>query len=195
MLAPRSAKALHVLIPENSHGIRNRPGSPSFFAFHGVFQSLLLEGNGIDVVWLEEIGALNGINIGLGSWILRLDLNNRRLDVFGASVISRKHRVLCNLVPEPEVEAVLEVTNLESMSIKLGQWFLQSRGNIGLTLLGRRVLVLTLEYSCLAFVIDELMDFLIDDLLGHSSRHLSEKLPPTQSGVQLNLDHTKFRAL
>ncbi|GJT85772.1 hypothetical protein Tco_1067489 [Tanacetum coccineum] len=31
MLAPRSAKALHVLIPENSHGIRNRPGSPSFF--------------------------------------------------------------------------------------------------------------------------------------------------------------------
>ncbi|GJY63421.1 hypothetical protein Tco_0464881 [Tanacetum coccineum] len=31
MLAPRSSKALHVLIPENSHGIRNRPGSPSFF--------------------------------------------------------------------------------------------------------------------------------------------------------------------
>ncbi|GJR70273.1 hypothetical protein Tco_0016338 [Tanacetum coccineum] len=31
MLAPRSAKALHVLIPENSHGMRNRPGSPSFF--------------------------------------------------------------------------------------------------------------------------------------------------------------------
>ncbi|GKF87857.1 hypothetical protein Tco_0258734, partial [Tanacetum coccineum] len=31
MLAPRSAKALHVLIPENSHGIRNRPWSPSFF--------------------------------------------------------------------------------------------------------------------------------------------------------------------
>ncbi|GKD48087.1 hypothetical protein Tco_1277063, partial [Tanacetum coccineum] len=31
MLGPRSAKALHVLIPENSHGIRNRPGSPSFF--------------------------------------------------------------------------------------------------------------------------------------------------------------------
>ncbi|GJV66930.1 hypothetical protein Tco_1482439 [Tanacetum coccineum] len=30
MLAPRSAKALHVLIPENSHGMRNRPGSPSF---------------------------------------------------------------------------------------------------------------------------------------------------------------------
>ncbi|GKG10113.1 hypothetical protein Tco_0338859 [Tanacetum coccineum] len=31
MLAPRSAKALHVLISENSQGIRNRPGSPSFF--------------------------------------------------------------------------------------------------------------------------------------------------------------------
>ncbi|GKF96775.1 hypothetical protein Tco_0292596 [Tanacetum coccineum] len=31
MLAPRSASALHVVIPVNSHGIRNRPGSPSFF--------------------------------------------------------------------------------------------------------------------------------------------------------------------
>ncbi|GJV12798.1 hypothetical protein Tco_1354339 [Tanacetum coccineum] len=30
MLAPRSAKALHVLMPENSHGIRNLSGSPSF---------------------------------------------------------------------------------------------------------------------------------------------------------------------
>ncbi|GJY88595.1 hypothetical protein Tco_0503223 [Tanacetum coccineum] len=34
----------------------------------------------------------NGINNWLGSWILRLDLNYQRLDVFGASVISRKHR-------------------------------------------------------------------------------------------------------
>ncbi|GJQ98871.1 reverse transcriptase domain-containing protein [Tanacetum coccineum] len=54
MLAPRSAKALHVLNPENSHGIRNRPGSPSFlgnlfrmtaeqFSFNGVqhFQLIL----------------------------------------------------------------------------------------------------------------------------------------------------------
>ncbi|GJR28476.1 hypothetical protein Tco_1104708 [Tanacetum coccineum] len=29
--APRSANALHVVIPVNSHGIRNRPGSLSFF--------------------------------------------------------------------------------------------------------------------------------------------------------------------
>ncbi|GJX49347.1 hypothetical protein Tco_0276192 [Tanacetum coccineum] len=63
MLAPRSAKALHVLIPENSHGIRNRPGSPSFFAFSRRLSSFLLEGNGIDVRWLG-IGALTGSTTG-----------------------------------------------------------------------------------------------------------------------------------
>ncbi|GKF58458.1 hypothetical protein Tco_0171995 [Tanacetum coccineum] len=85
--------------------------------------------------------------------------DNRRLDVFGASVISRRHRVLCDLGLTfhyfrrrssrnrrsfvsntssrgntfqvllrlvtvllgrvPEVEAVLEVTNLESISVRL----------------------------------------------------------------------------
>ncbi|GJV25973.1 hypothetical protein Tco_1378668 [Tanacetum coccineum] len=62
--------------------------------------------------------------------------DNRRLDVFGASIISRKHRILCDLGftfyyfrmknsmkrgdpwRVPEVEAVLEVTNLESMSVR-----------------------------------------------------------------------------
>ncbi|GJT42220.1 hypothetical protein Tco_0950935 [Tanacetum coccineum] len=34
MLALRSAKALHVLILENSHGIRNRTGSPSLVEWH-----------------------------------------------------------------------------------------------------------------------------------------------------------------
>ncbi|GJR99202.1 hypothetical protein Tco_0315711 [Tanacetum coccineum] len=92
MLAPRSAKALHALIPEISHGMRNRPGSPSFlgklfrmtarhilgqkslaifsqllFCFRVAFSrrlsSFLREGNGIDVRWLG-IGALTGGNIG-----------------------------------------------------------------------------------------------------------------------------------
>ncbi|GKG61418.1 hypothetical protein Tco_0619143, partial [Tanacetum coccineum] len=30
-------------------------------------------------------------------YVTSLNLNNRRLDVFGASVISRRHRVLCHL--------------------------------------------------------------------------------------------------
>ncbi|GJY23374.1 hypothetical protein Tco_0397032 [Tanacetum coccineum] len=59
MLAPRSAKALHVLIPENSQGMRNRPGSPSFFAFSRRLSSFLLEGNGIDAFWLG-LEALTG---------------------------------------------------------------------------------------------------------------------------------------
>nr|GEZ12622.1 hypothetical protein [Tanacetum cinerariifolium] len=36
MLAPRSAKAKHSSIPEKSHGMRNLPGSPSFFGFEAL---------------------------------------------------------------------------------------------------------------------------------------------------------------
>ncbi|GKF87088.1 hypothetical protein Tco_0257965, partial [Tanacetum coccineum] len=42
MLAPRSANALHVVIPVNSHGIRNRPGSPSFFGKSSTEGDILL---------------------------------------------------------------------------------------------------------------------------------------------------------
>ncbi|GKF28983.1 hypothetical protein Tco_0095325 [Tanacetum coccineum] len=62
--------------------------------------------------------------------------DNRRLDVFGASIISRRHRVLYGLGftfyyfkrgsmllrRVPEVEAVLEVRNLESISMRLVNW-------------------------------------------------------------------------
>ncbi|GKC34704.1 hypothetical protein Tco_1047088 [Tanacetum coccineum] len=63
MLAPRSAKALHVLMPENSHGIRNLPGSPSFFAFSLRLSSFLLDGNGIDDL---GIGVTTGETLGSG---------------------------------------------------------------------------------------------------------------------------------
>nr|GEW14687.1 reverse transcriptase domain-containing protein [Tanacetum cinerariifolium] len=42
-------------------------------------------------------GSLKGLNNGLRFWYLSFNLDNRRLDVFGASVISRRHSVLCHL--------------------------------------------------------------------------------------------------
>nr|GFC82668.1 hypothetical protein [Tanacetum cinerariifolium] len=46
-------------------------------------------------------GSFNGLNNGsnnkLRNWYLCFNLDNRRLDVFGASVISRRHRVLYHL--------------------------------------------------------------------------------------------------
>nr|GEW36192.1 reverse transcriptase domain-containing protein [Tanacetum cinerariifolium] len=42
-------------------------------------------------------GLSNGSNNGLRIWNRSFNLNNRRLDVFGASVISRRHYVLCHL--------------------------------------------------------------------------------------------------
>nr|GEW42913.1 hypothetical protein [Tanacetum cinerariifolium] len=76
MLAPRSAKAKHSAIPRKSHGIRNLPGSPSFSAFSRFLSSFLLDGYGIED--------------------FRLD--NLRLDVFSASVVSRIQCVLCRLL-------------------------------------------------------------------------------------------------
>ncbi|GJV92258.1 hypothetical protein Tco_1540071 [Tanacetum coccineum] len=114
MLAPRSAKALHVLIPENSHGIRNRPGSPSFFVFSVEANfGIRVKASEIDVRWLG-IGALTGSTSGL-----ELDFEiGLELPEVGRLRCFRRGRV-----PEPEVEAVLEVTNLESMSVKLAIWF------------------------------------------------------------------------
>ncbi|GJT42873.1 hypothetical protein Tco_0951588 [Tanacetum coccineum] len=60
MLAPRSAKALHVLIPENSHGKTEITGSSKFFVLScRRLSSISSEGKGIDVRWLG-IGALTG---------------------------------------------------------------------------------------------------------------------------------------
>nr|GFB45811.1 hypothetical protein [Tanacetum cinerariifolium] len=71
MLAPRSARAKHSSIPGKSHEIRNLSGSPSF----------------------SELLVMKSRQI----WYLIFSLDNQRLDVFGAFVISRRHRVLCHL--------------------------------------------------------------------------------------------------
>ncbi|GJV39683.1 hypothetical protein Tco_1418123 [Tanacetum coccineum] len=113
MLAPRSANALHVVIPVNSHGIRNRPGSPSFFGFK-VEDKFRDEHQGHSGKAILEIKSLKDFYEFL-DWSYKLfpcvlsfisfDGNGidalgigERLDVFGASVISRRHRVLCHLV-------------------------------------------------------------------------------------------------
>nr|GFB13953.1 reverse transcriptase domain-containing protein [Tanacetum cinerariifolium] len=88
-------------------------GSPSFSgnflrrtieqcSFSGVLsnsESLSLLVNKVRL--LSTNGSNNGLNDrsnnGLKIWNQSFSLDNRRLDVFGASIISRRHRVLCHL--------------------------------------------------------------------------------------------------
>ncbi|GJT22965.1 hypothetical protein Tco_0892902 [Tanacetum coccineum] len=79
-------------------------------AFSRRFSSFLLDGNGIDAL---GIGVSTGETFGSGFYT-RLNLNNRRLDVFGASVISRRHRVLC---PHRVFDIGLHVLNTASLAV------------------------------------------------------------------------------
>nr|GEV13895.1 hypothetical protein [Tanacetum cinerariifolium] len=118
MLASRSVRDKHSSILGKSHGMRNLPGYLSFSGFDGRAK-----------LWLWSTNKRNnGLNDGSNNGLIILDwifnLDNRRLDVSGASVISRRHRILCHLgltfyyfwkrrrvmvlhgrVPEPEDEA------------------------------------------------------------------------------------------
>ncbi|GJW35889.1 hypothetical protein Tco_0058809 [Tanacetum coccineum] len=122
MLAPRSAKALHVLIPENSQGIRKWPGVlPKFLCFFTTsFSIFLLKGNGIDAFWLglEALtGAFTGSEI---EFIMTRD--NRSWDssllpfIIEASVLCDLGGVVTVLAGKvPEVEA----THLVSEELEL----------------------------------------------------------------------------
>nr|GEX83723.1 hypothetical protein [Tanacetum cinerariifolium] len=80
MLAPRSARAKHSSILGKSQGMRNLSGPP-------VFLSTNWSNNGLN----------DGRNNGLRIWYQSFNLDNQRLDIFGASVISRMRHVLCHL--------------------------------------------------------------------------------------------------
>nr|GFC12465.1 hypothetical protein [Tanacetum cinerariifolium] len=76
MLAPRSAKAKHSSIRGKSNGQAKRRLRSTNRSFN----------------WLN-----NGSNNWLSMRYLSFNLDNQRLDVFSASVISRRHRVLCHI--------------------------------------------------------------------------------------------------
>ncbi|GJV66137.1 hypothetical protein Tco_1476965 [Tanacetum coccineum] len=81
--------------PVNSHGIRNRPGSPIFLAFYLAPSSSLLVGNGIDALGTgrSQLGATLRFRI----WINESEFEQQWLDVLVLPVFSRRHRVLCHL--------------------------------------------------------------------------------------------------
>ncbi|GKD20363.1 hypothetical protein Tco_1222066 [Tanacetum coccineum] len=110
MLEPRSASAKHSSNSGKSHGIRNLPGSPN--SSRNVFRMTAKQFSLIGVLVNSKIlpllfkSFLNiGANLGMcrrasaklsskyDNWFINLDY--RRLDVFGTSV--RKYRVRCHL--------------------------------------------------------------------------------------------------
>nr|GEY54504.1 hypothetical protein [Tanacetum cinerariifolium] len=103
MLAPRSVRAKHSSILGKSHGMRNLPGFPSFSgnvlrrtAEQCSFSKVLANSYSLSLLQSTN-GRNNGLNDGSNNglkildWIFNLD--NRRLDAFGAFVISKRHRV------------------------------------------------------------------------------------------------------
>nr|GFB99946.1 hypothetical protein [Tanacetum cinerariifolium] len=82
----RSANARHSSIPENSQGMRNLPGSPSFLGMVGPLYATPLR---VVIPFRSSLGLVT---------------------------------VLLGSVPDPEDEAMLELMNLDIISVRLANW-------------------------------------------------------------------------